>query len=105
MYRVILIIFLVAISTHSQSADMILMHGKMWTGVKEHPWAEAVAIQGDRILDIGTDQEIGRLIQKQTHVIDLHQQLVLPGLIDDHTHFLSGGFQLLSVNLRDANTP
>jgi hypothetical protein len=88
----------------SQSADLALTGGKVWTGNKAQPWAEAIASQGERIIAVGSNDEIGKLINSKTRVIDLQGRLALPGFIDDHTHFIDGGSHLLSVELRDAAT-
>src|SRR6266850_3839786 len=67
--------------------------------------AEAVAIYRNRIVAIGSSKEMKKLAGSATRVIDAKKRLVLPGFNDAHTHFLSGGFQLSSVDLRDANSP
>jgi hypothetical protein len=67
--------------------------------------AQAVAVYGNRIAAIGTNQEVKAKSGPRTRVIDAQGRLVLPGFNDAHVHFLSGGFQLSSVELRDANTP
>ena len=87
------------------TADLVLRGGRIWTGNKSQPWAEAVASRGERIIAIGSNDEIKKLIDGHTRVIDLQGKLALPGFIDDHTHFIEGGFHLLSVDLRDAATP
>jgi predicted amidohydrolase YtcJ len=86
------------------SADMILSNGRFWTGATGSPWAEAVAIRGERIIAVGSGAEVAKLASPDTRTIDLGAKLALPGFIDDHTHFIDGGFQLLSVDLRDAKT-
>ncbi len=68
------------------------------------PAAEAVAIYGNRIVAVGSSKEIKKMAGAGTRVIDAKKQLVLPGFNDSHVHFLSGGFQLSSVDLRDADT-
>jgi predicted amidohydrolase YtcJ len=82
-------------------ADLVLVNGSVWTAGSSQPWAEAVAIDGDRILGVGRTAEIKKLAGKKTKVIDLKGALVLPGFIDSHTHFLEGGFSLSSIQLRD----
>jgi len=72
---------------------------------QSRPTGEAVAIYGNRIMAVGSTQEIRKLAGARTRVIDAQKQLLLPGFNDAHVHFLSGGFQLASVDLRDANTP
>lgn len=86
-------------------ADLIFINGKIWTVDKTKPNAQAVAIIGDKIVAVGSNSEIRKYAGKNTKVIDLKGRLMLPGFIDDHTHFVSGGFQLMSVDLRDAKTP
>src|SRR6185436_17744668 len=85
--------------------DLVLTGGRIWTGNKSQPWAEAVASRGERIIAIGSNDEIKRLIDGHTRVVEVKGKLALPGFIDDHTHFIEGGFHLLSVDLRDAATP
>jgi len=91
-------------STAAQ-ADLILINGRLWTGNKSQQWVEALASRGERIIAIGSTREIKKLADTKTRIIDLKGRLALPGFIDDHTHFIEGGFHLLSVDLRDAATP
>ncbi len=85
-------------------ADLVLLNGTVWTVNPGQPWAEAVAVKGDKILEAGSSEKIKRMIGDNTQVIDLKGDLVLPGFIDSHTHFLHGGFSLLSIRLRDAES-
>jgi predicted amidohydrolase YtcJ len=84
---------------------LILINGRVWTGVKAQPWAEALAVRGERIIAVGATADVRKLAGPATRVIDLKGKLALPGFIDGHTHFVTGGFHLLSVDLRDAVTP
>jgi predicted amidohydrolase YtcJ len=87
------------------SADLIIVNAKVRTMDRSQPIAEAVAVLGNRIVAVGSMEGIKRLTRAGTRVIDAKGQLVLPGFNDAHVHFMSGGFQLSSVDLRDANTP
>src|SRR6266498_5359382 len=69
------------------------------------PTAEALAIKGNRIVAVGSTKEIREMAGPNTRVIDAGKKDVLPGFNDAHVHFLGGGFQLSSVDLRDADTP
>jgi len=91
-------------SRAAPKADLALVNGHIWTGNRAQPWAEALASRGEYLIGVGTTAEIQKLVSSGTRVIDLHGKLALPGFIDDHTHFIDGGFQLLSVDLRDART-
>ncbi|PIU45503.1 MAG: amidohydrolase [Ignavibacteriales bacterium CG07_land_8_20_14_0_80_59_12] len=86
-------------------ADIVFVNGKIWTVDASKPEAEAVAVLCGRILHVGTNDEIRRHVGPGTNVIDLQGKRMLPGFIDNHTHFMTGGFQLLGVDLRDAKTP
>lgn len=83
-------------------ADLVLIHGKVWTVDKAQPTAQAVAIRGDRIVAVGSDAEVQALVGPKTRKLDLRGKLLLPGFIDGHAHFISGGFQLLGIDLRPA---
>jgi predicted amidohydrolase YtcJ len=86
-------------------SDVIIVNANVHTMDRSHPQAEAIALNGNRIIAVGSNDEIRKLAAANTRVIDARGQLVLPGFNDSHVHFLSGGFQLSSVDLRDANTP
>src|SRR6185436_13730240 len=82
-----------------------IVNAKVHTMDRNHPTAEAVAVYRNRIVAVGSSKDIRKLAGSNTKVVDAKGQLVLPGFNDAHVHFLSGGFQLASVDLRDANTP
>jgi len=83
------------------AADLVLQGGRVWAG-KSRPAATAVAVKDGRVAALGSDADVQPLIGPGTRVVDLHGRLVVPGFNDAHVHFLSGGFGLLSVDLRDA---
>jgi predicted amidohydrolase YtcJ len=86
-------------------ADLIIVNAKVHTMDPAQPVTEAVAILGNHIVAVGSTKDIENLQGPKTQVIDAKGQLVLPGFNDAHVHFMSGGFQLSSVDLRGANTP
>ena len=86
-------------------ADLIIINAKVHTLDPNQPSAEAIAVLANRVVAIGSTKEIRNLAGANTRVIDAKGQLVLPGFNDAHVHFMSGGFQLSSVDLRDATTP
>lgn len=89
----------------SVPATLIIVGAKVRTMDPAHPTAEAIAVYGNRILAVGPNSEIRKFAGQGTQVIDAGGNLILPGFNDAHVHFLGGGFQLSSVDLRDANTP
>ena len=84
--------------------DLVLVNGKVWTGVAARPWAEAVAVRDGKIFAAGKTSELRTLAGAGTKLVDLGGSLVLPGFIDSHTHFLAGGFALKSIQLREAKS-
>ncbi len=105
---ILILFFIFALACQSKSqkekADIALIKGRVWTVNPAQSWAEAVAIKGEKILEVGSSKKIKKLISSETQVIDLKGSLVLPGFIDSHTHFLDGGFSLLSIQLREVRT-
>ena len=95
---------MVVVSSGGDMLDSILINAKVWTGNPAQPWAEAVAIRGDRVLAVGPASEVRRRVRPEAATIDLKGGLVLPGFIDSHTHFLNGGFSRLSIQLRGARS-
>jgi len=86
-----------------QAADLVIT-GKIFTGLNSRPLIEALAISGDRILATGSRQEIKKYIGPQTQVIDLKEGVAIPGLIDAHTHFSSGGQSLIELSFRGVDS-
>jgi hypothetical protein len=87
-----------------EMADLVLLEGIVWTGETGRPWSEAVAVKGGRIVLAGSKREIRSLVGAKTMVVDLKGRAALPGFVDSHTHFLDGGFSLLSLQLREARS-
>lgn len=88
-----------------QAATIAIVNGSVWTGEPVQPWAQAVALRGERIAQVGSTAEIRKLVGRYTQVIDAHGGMVVPGFIDSHVHLLTGGMNLASVQLRDARSP
>ena len=83
---------------------LAVVNARVWTGDAAAPWAEALAVSGERIVAVGTSAAIRESIGDSTRVIDAKGAMLTPGFIDAHVHFLDGGFALASVQLRDAQT-
>jgi predicted amidohydrolase YtcJ len=87
------------------AADLVLTRANIWTGDPAQPAATALAVIGDRIVDVGGADAMERWRGPQTTVVDAEGRRVLPGFNDAHVHFLDGGTQLDNVDLRDADSP
>jgi len=77
-------------STHmhakQQMADTVYTGGKIYTVNEDQPWAEAVAIKDGKFIKVGSADDVKPFIGDKTKVIDLGGKLVIPGLIDAHSH-------------------
>ena len=106
MRRASYIVALLLLGACSSKADLVIQGGQVWTGLSTGRGQRgAIAIRGDRILAVGDSAEIARYIGSKTRVAEAEGGLIMPGFADGHTHFINGGFQLASVDLRDARTP
>src|SRR5579862_1844186 len=85
----------------SDHAERILFNAKVFTGVPEHPYAEAVAIRGDKIVAVGSLAEVLPAAGKNSERIDLGGKTLFPGLIDSHIHAIYGGLTLTSTDVGD----
>jgi predicted amidohydrolase YtcJ len=99
------LLFIVLACSQTPPAADLVVFGRVWTGNPEQPWAGAVAIGGDTILAVGDSADLARYIGDNTRRLDNGSAMVVPGFMDGHLHFLSGGYQLSSVDLRPANSP
>jgi predicted amidohydrolase YtcJ len=89
----------------AQTADTVLVNGNVVTVDDRKPRAEALAIQGERILSVGSNEEILRLKDAGTRVIDLAGKTVVPGLVDGHLHFARlGADRGQSLDLSEAKS-
>jgi len=92
-------------SAHASStATLILFNGKIWTENSRQPEAEAVAIDGQHILAVGSSASIRALAGPDCKSVDLHGRRVVPGFNDSHVHLLEGGEVLSDVQLTDADS-
>jgi len=92
-------------SPQTPTASLVVTGARVWTGDAAMPWAEAVAVAGEKILLVGSTEDVARLVGDDTKVIAADGGMLLPGFIDTHVHFLAGGAAIASVQLRDARTP
>jgi predicted amidohydrolase YtcJ len=85
-------------------ADLILVRGKIWTENPRQPEAEAVAVQRNRIVEVGDSNSVLKLAGPSTRVVDLKGRRVVPGFNDAHVHFYMGGDGITSAQLHEASS-
>jgi predicted amidohydrolase YtcJ len=102
-----LIVFAIAVAVSTtraeadDAAERVFYNARIFTAETEHPYAEAVAIRGDKIVAVGSRADVEKKVGKQAERIDLHGQWLLPGFIDSHTHSVQGGLSLISADVGD----
>jgi predicted amidohydrolase YtcJ len=86
------------------STHIIILHGRVFTENPRQPWAEAVAVSGEKIVAVGTDMQIAAYRGPHTRTIDAGGRVVLPGFTDSHIHFLEGSLSLGWPDLNGARS-
>lgn len=86
-------------------ADLVITNALVRTMDASNPRAAAIAVRGNRLTAVGPNETVRARVGPSSKVIDARSRLVLPGFNDAHVHFLSGGFQLNGLDLRDAGSP
>ena len=102
---VILVCALCVFAQTKPAADLIIQNARVWTVDPSRREAEAVAILGDRIVAVGSNQQVDAWRGPHTRVVDAAGKRLLPGFNDAHVHFMDGGSQLDNVELNDATSP
>ena len=87
-----------------QIADLVLRNGNVVTVDDDLPRAQAVAVIGDRILAVGSNDDIAAYIGDETEVLDLAGQTAIPGFIEGHGHYTSFGGSLMILDFRYAKS-
>lgn len=102
-FKIFLIIFL-TITLQAQEMRKAYINGKIYTVNEKQPFAQAVVTEGNKIIFVGNNDEAKKLITSNTEVIDLKEKFMMPGFIDNHVHFITGGHYLLGIDLRSAQS-
>ena len=99
-FGLIALVGIVIMSCYSQKqADLVIIGGKVATVDNNFSITEAVAMQNDKIIFVGTNKDAKKYIGSATKVIELNGELVLPGLIDSHGHLTGYGKSLEHIDL------
>jgi predicted amidohydrolase YtcJ len=106
LFVLILVLNLLGLPVSAQSKQkisLLLFNGKIFTADEKYSMAEAVAVDGEKIVAVGTSNDLKSKYQAMRE-IDLEGKLVTPGFNDAHVHFLRGAIALLTVNLLDTKS-
>jgi predicted amidohydrolase YtcJ len=88
---VVLATVAVTVAAQRPAADLILSNGKVATVDEAFRFAQAVAVRGDRIVAVGSNQEVESWAGPATRRVDLAGRTMVPGLIDNHLHLMRAG--------------
>jgi hypothetical protein len=101
-----LLIIIIHLLSNNEAQDMkkAFINGYIFTCDKNNSTHEAVIVENNKIIFVGSNQQAKEKIDNNTLVIDLNGKLLLPGFIDNHVHFINGGLYLLGIDLRPANS-
>jgi predicted amidohydrolase YtcJ len=91
-------------AAEGHAATLVLLNGRIWTENPRQPEAEAIAIEGNRILQVGSSQAMRQLAGPDCKIVDLGGRRVVPGFNDSHVHFIAGGDYLIGVHLDGADS-
>lgn len=98
----VLVLFLIPSIATAEPAEIVFTGGKVYTVDENQPWAEAVAVTGNKIVFVGSNEDAQKLIGDQTKVIDTKGKTVMPGFVSGHDHLVGAGWLLAGVRLTDA---
>ena len=84
--------------SQQSSGERVFFHAKVFTGDPQNPYAEAVAVRGDKILAVGSLPEVEKSTSAKAERLDLEGKSLFPGFIDSHSHSIDGGLALISAD-------
>ena len=78
----------------AEPVSLAIVNARVWTGDARRPWADGVAVRGDRVAAVGSSAQIRKMSVAATRVIDANGQMLVPGVHDTLAHFVDAGFRL-----------
>jgi len=92
-------LLLLCATARAADSALLLVHGHIYTGDSTRPWAEALAVDGTRVAETGTDRALTAHWHDRARTIDLKGRTVIPGIVDAHLHMLFGALEIAGFNL------
>ena len=100
LFAAILAFVFIGSISGQKTADVIFTNAKVYTVNENQPWAEAVAIKGNKIVFVGSNKDAEGFTGNETNVVDLNGKMMLPGFVEGHFHTTSQGIILHGVDLQ-----
>jgi predicted amidohydrolase YtcJ len=88
----------------AQDTDLIVVNGNIYTVNEKQPHTEAMAVKGDRIVFLGSNEDARKFRGDKTRIVDLGGKTVVPGLTDSHCHIFGIGEREMRFNLEGTNS-
>lgn len=104
IFSLALVLFAACSSKNKTVADQVFTNGKVYTLNEVQPWAEAVAVDGNKIVFVGSTTEAEAFIGESTETTDLAGKMLLPGFVDAHIHSVGGGMIASGIDLQTDDT-
>ena len=104
VFALLLVVCLQGAAFAQATNDRVLYNGKIFTADPQHPYAEAVAIRGDKIVAVGNRGDVSKAVAGDAEMVDLKGNFLTPGLIDSHCHAVDGGLSLISADIGEEAT-
>ena len=101
MNKLICSLFISALCAMNPDSTTIYTNAHIWTGEIDRPLQSVLIVNGNKIASVGGEELLSHY-KYEAEIIDLNGAFIVPGFIDNHTHLMSGGFQLTQVKLRHA---
>ena len=89
-----------ALQAQEAAGERIFFHAQVFTADPQNPYADAVAIRGDKIVAVGNLSEVAKSVSPNAERIDLEGKTLFPGFIDSHSHSIDGGLGLIAADAR-----
>jgi len=99
-----ILLFMSGITAGAETAETIFINGNIYTVNDKEPFAQAIAVKGDRIIFVGANADAEKFRANKTHIVDLAGKTVTPGFTDSHCHIFGIGEREMTLNLEGTNT-
>src|SRR5436853_7599775 len=99
-----ILLFMSGITAGAETAERIFINGNIYTVNDKQPFAQAIAVKGDRIIFVGANADAEKFRGDKTRIIDLSGKTVVPGFTDSHCHIFGIGEREMRLNLEGTNS-
>ena len=99
-----ILLFMSGITAGAETAETIFINGNIYTVNDKQPFAQAIAVKGDRIIFVGANADAEKFRTDNARIVDLAGKTVTPGFTDSHCHIFGIGEREMTLNLEGTNT-